>query len=289
MQQHERCRRTRVDDRIFPVFSSVCTGLLVLALLVTNQASAGAVTGSHPQDTDKKQGTGTIPDGMLDFLAEQVKEGNDERAVTLINQMPTIFGNLTKSEQAKLVKALEKCLGKRRKEEDNRLFIAVVEIFAKMGEPGQKATAKALRNKNVSKRPEVLCAAVRSLGSHGKTTYIKPLQEYLVNQEATVVAAAADAFGFYDKAADKYRKVIVKELLKSYTAIQSNAMPDVQGGRVQRQPGQPVRRPDEKRLNAVKGSFEASLKKLTGESHSGSFSWMQWYNKNKKKRWAARD
>jgi HEAT repeat protein len=217
-------------------------------------------------------------DDRIASLQEQVKKKSDDQATVVVDGLAQAFTGMNEDEKKKTIAALEKCLGARREEGDDKLFEAVVAAFANCGEPGQKATLKSLKGANVDKRPGVLSAALRSLGFHKNPANVKALVDYLVHNEPRVVAGAADALANYAEQPEKTRKPIVEELVKNYaqyaSAASKTGIPNSEKGLAQ------------ERLNIVEKSFQGALQKLTGQEFKDAPAAQKWFNDNKNKKWA---
>jgi HEAT repeat protein len=216
-------------------------------------------------------------DDRITSLAELVKKKSDDQATVVIDGLAQAFAGMADEEKKKAVAALEKCLGARREEGDDKLFESVVAAFANCGELGQKATLKSLKAANVDKRPGVLSAALRSLGFHKNPANVKTLVDYLVHNEPRVVAAAADALSNYADQPEKTRKPIVEELVKNYSQFASAAT-NAQASNKEKGQAQ-------ERLNVVEKSFQGALQKLTGQEFKDAPAAQKWFNDNKNKKW----
>jgi len=216
-------------------------------------------------------------DDRITSLQEQVKKKSDDQATVVVDGLAQAFTGMNEEEKKKTIAALEKCLGARREEGDDKLFEAVVAAFANCGEMGQKATLKSLKAANVDKRPGVLSAALRSLGFHKNPANVKALVDYLVHNEPRVVAGAADSLANYADQPEKTRKPIVEELVKNYSQYASAAsktgITNAEKGLAQ------------ERLNVVEKAFQGSLQKLTGQEFKDAPAAQKWFNDNKSKKW----
>jgi len=238
--------------RLFALFS-------VLALLAPERALG--TQDLSPQD---------ILDGLTSFL----KDKDDAHAVGSIEILGERFSTFAEADQKKAVSLLDKALDQNRDEGDNALYLAVFKTLSQMGPMGEKTTLKNLKSKTVKDRPEVLAAAVESLGSHKNDKNIEVLIDYLVYKDAEVVASAARALGEnYADQPEKVRKDIVEELVKNYSNCYTLTKANPKDFKFS------------DRLRAVEEPMKTSLQKLTGQSLSEALEWERWYNDNKKKPW----
>lgn len=217
-------------------------------------------------------------DDRVASLAEHVKKKDDDSACRVIEGLSQAFGGLTEEDKKKAISALEKCLNAKRDEADDKLFEAVVNSFANMGELGEKATIKNLKTSSVDKRRGVLAAALRSLGLHKNVADVKVLTDYLVHNEPMVVAGAAEALGQFGDQPEKVRKPIVEELVKNY-AQYSSAASNTSATNAQKATAKD-------RLNTVEKPFQVALQTLTGQEFKDAPSAQKWFNDNKTKKWA---
>jgi hypothetical protein len=216
-------------------------------------------------------------DDRIASLAEHVKKKSDDQAATVVDGIAQAFPNMSEEDKKKVVAAMEKTLNAKREEKDDKLFETVVNSWANMGEMGEKATLKNLKNANVEKRPSVLATALRSIGTHKNPANEKALTDYLVSSEPQVVSGAADGLANYADRPEKERKPIVDELQKAWSVYGSAAI----------KPGAtPAEKSQAKgKLQTVEKSFQAALQKLTGQEFKDFAAAQKWWNQNKGNKW----
>ena len=211
---------------------------------------------------------------LLEGLSSFIKKRNDSNAVGTISEISARFAGFNEKDQKAVVKAVSGALNKKRKKNQNELYIAALKALGGMGEEGAKALLKSLKNNNVKKRVPVLAECLFALSVHKNPKHIDTFVGFLKNSEPKVVAAAADSLGVYVDQPEKVRKKVVEELVKSYAGFASLA--------ASRGPREPIFKT---RLGQVERQMLASLTKLTGKKNDDAPKWQTWYNKNKKAKW----
>jgi hypothetical protein len=217
-------------------------------------------------------------DDRITSLAEHVKKKADDQAATVIEGLSQTYGTMSEEEKKKALAAVEKCLGARREDGEDKLFESVVNSFPNFGEAGEKAALRSLKSPNVEKRRGVLAHALRSIGKFKNPDDVKTLSDYLKNSEPMVVAGAADGLGEFAEQAEKVRKPIVEELVKGYATYASAA------SNASAPP--PQKAQAREKLNTVEKPFLASLQKLTGQEFKDAPSAQKWLNDNRNKKWS---
>jgi len=119
----------------------------------------------------------------------------------------------------------------------------------------------------------------RSLSVAADPRAVLPLATLIRSDEdATVVAAAADALATYGAAPLKFRREAVRQLVDVYTTTYNLMLSTKSEQRV-------IRSVMQKRWKVYAGSVRAALQDLTGQRFSRPQEWRTWWNKNKKKKW----
>ena len=238
-------------------------GALVLLAAVTAVVTApmGAA-----QDLTAEQ----LEDGLKGALKERLYD----RVPGIIDLMIQGYPNFSEDEQKDVAKAISGVLKRRVPEGEEAVYVAAAASFAHLGPHGLKNVKAALKVKSVKDNPDVLSAALASLGAHKDVKEIKTIVDYLVYKEPSVVAAAATSLGAnYRKVEEKRRKEIVGELVKAYANYHSLAAANAR---------EPIYR---ERLAVVERPMKEALRQMTGLDQADAPAWQKWYNDNKSKKW----
>ncbi len=225
------------------------------------------------------------PEELVERFEDAARERSGE-ATLLLKQLDARYEALAEEDRKKLLRVLETRLIRTREKDTLDLPLAILKVFERVGPLGAEETIRALRHQSVAERPDLLAETILSLARHHDPKHPRLLFEYLVHQEKSVFFAAIDALGEYDKVEEKHRKVIVEQLLRSYSSTISSSLPPPPGSR--RTPGKPdpFKTGDKDRAREAEAHFDSALARLTGETNiHGVTNWEKWYREARRKRW----
>jgi len=211
------------------------------------------------------------------------KMEDDFQAIGLIQSMSKDPSKQNSKDKKKIAKGLGDCfkLGKVREGRKDVIYREAADALAKYGEDGAKELAKYVENKRFKDNLSLRAHMLRALG---KTKHDKQI-EYLLEVTSRsphdeLRAASGEALGNFTEAKIKDKREIVKQIIRAWGSLHSEATQAVNND-----PSAPVNfGPQNARriLRATEGKWVATLQKLTGVSHTKFPDWQRWQNKNKR-------
>ena len=267
--------------RILSVFSVV---FLLATFLVFSFSSA--LLAAVPQDEE-------LPDVKmltkeLEVQYKKKKERDTDRIVAIYVLFSENYKEYKSNDQKKIVKAIRKGFDIKPPIEDREFLITGAGCLAGMGSEGLKGLQQAYEGRALTpkdkkdKRAARACLRTRAfieeaMGQTKEPAAIKPIGDFLWNDNAEIIKAACKALANYNELPVSKRKPVVEELVKVYAYLDSQAQ-------------QAIKEPKfgylRDRLIAVEGTFNQTLQKLTLQTLDSAPQWQKWYNKNKgKKKW----
>ncbi len=173
-------------------------------------------------------------------------------------------------------------VGKLRPADQTRLYDKATAALASMGKRGARPLRNAVTDERFKDRDYVRLRTrmIQALGAtrdDGQVEFLLDLA--LRSPEDPVIAAAGEALGNFDELATPKVRDLVKRLISRYgeLVMQSTQMESNDpNGPIDLGP-QNARRT----LTAIRGPWNATLAKLTGQSWSDAPEWQRWQNKNK--------
>ncbi|MGH7163788.1 MAG: HEAT repeat domain-containing protein [Planctomycetota bacterium] len=137
-----------------------------------------------------------------------------------------------------------------------------------------------LKNSPLRKDPAVRIGVCRAFQGSADPAGIPELVDMLHDVDDRVIAASAEAASAHRHAKEEVRKELFEELLKIYVPTW-NLKNSVDGGQ------KVAKARAERRWAVIEKPMERSLQLLSNVTQNDPPAWQRWWNKNKKKRWAA--
>lgn len=232
-----------------------------------------------PEDPEVEKLCDVLDDVRKDRKFELDGQGRD--AIDLLMQKQE--KGLNPKDEKAIVKALDGILNKAAKDrppERMQIYIVVAEALGRHGPEGAKSLQKAYDGKRFPDKSEWVPLRERLLINIGRTKDEKMvkflLDEARRNPEAALQAKAGEALGFFEESEEKVRKEIVEDLLVKFGSL--SEMASQIGTNVEAQNARD-------RLAAVRGPWNATLVKLTGQNFDTFREWQTWHNKNRNESW----
>ncbi|MCR9244185.1 MAG: HEAT repeat domain-containing protein [bacterium] len=219
----------------------------------------------------------------LKSMVADRKMRRDFQAIGLIQELTKAPEKLNPKDKSRLARALGGVFktGKTRPKKQHHLYREAADALAKFEKDGSKELAKAVEGKRIK---DFLVLRGHLLEALGRTQDTKQI-DYLL-EEATrsphdeIRAAAGKALGEFTNAKLKDKRDVVKQLLRSWGSLQSDA------SRLQsNDPANPVdfqRDNAIRTLQAIRDKWIGTLSRLTGQSLTRYEDWQRWQNKNAK-------
>ncbi len=164
------------------------------------------------------------------------------------------------------------------------LYEGVAEVLAQLGKDGLAQLRRAYDGKRLPTRGEaveVRCALLRAIGRTRQPAAVDVLLKAASRAiEPALQAAAGEALAEFAGAAEAVRKDIVKRLVLELAGAE--------GQTVMGRPGEPVNLTADmaqRRLDAIKKPWLATLTRLTGVEHATGVAWQSWWNDHKSASW----
>ncbi len=254
-------------------------GSLVLAALC---ALAPAAPAQKPPKKDQDPEVAAKVD-LLDEVADDRKFERDAEGVAAIDVLYQKHEEgLHPKDEKMVLKALDDVLNRSKVRDANQtqLYDAAAAALGQHGAGGAKALKKAFESKRFPDKPEWVPLREKLLRNIGKTKE-ESMVKFLIdearrNPEAALQAAAGEALGNFEESPEKVRKEIVSQLLITYGSLAEIA--SQLGTNIEAQNAQ-------RRLAALSGKWNDTLRKLTKQDFDAFREWQDWYNDNKNKPW----
>jgi HEAT repeat protein len=256
---------------------SLIGALLCLTGTLDLQAAVPAGVQEEQDVQDKRPQVKDLIEQLRGHAKKRAKE--DEQALGVIDKLVGEFERSGPKDRKAIVDTMVWLFGQKRTKElsegvpDTRLFDAGAVALGEMAPESAKPLIKLLGHKSIKKLLNTKARVIRSLGKTRHLDGVKPLQDLLKNKDVEVVAAAAQALGYYDGAPQKVRKDAFEDLLKALMSAKGNMDSD---------PQDLIAR---ERYYAISASIVTSLGALSGHDERVPEAWQRWWNKNKKKDW----
>lgn len=258
-------------------FRSLPLLLLGSALLAQNPAPAPTPPKGPDKEVAEKIAT------LKECIADR-KLARDVEGVQIVDFLLQKLqaGTLEPKDKAAVVKVFGEVFtgGKVRPHDHAEIYRAAAAALGYCGVDGAKALKAAYMDKRFPEKQDWVALRGELLKNLGRTKD-ESMVKFLCNEakrhpEAALQAAAGDALGNFEDSKEAIRKEVVSELLTRYgelnqLASQTTTSLDQQNAA--------------DRLATLKGPWNATLAKLTGQSFDKFGEWQQWYNKHKGQPW----
>lgn len=245
-----------------------CAAVLLCATLVAGPLFA--------QDDAAKP----TAESAAEQLQKALKSKQIENAKTAISELIGVYIDAydAKDEkaQATVIEALGKALSFRGG--DGSVISAAALGLGGMGQDAAKPLSSAVKDRRLRKEERLKPAylnCIRALGQTKSLRDIKTLGDLLNDKDFDVIAAAAEAMGYYngEDMKQSVRKKVAEDLIKALDSAYNAAEADPRNTTLQR------------KYEIVGPPLQSSLQKVTGASVGAAPEWRKWFNDNKKKRW----
>ena len=257
----------------------------LLSFFIAGPAPGAPAQVKHPQGlkkAPKKKPDPRVKEGIKKIKALIRKRGKqDAAAAEEIQKVVQLALPSADSDKKAVAKELERILlHTPRKLTQVTLYTAAIEGLKALGSFGAKGLLNAVKSKNFRKkeRLQLKCDIVRALGSSKELSMVKPLIDLMErDKDIQVNAAAVESLGNYAKAPEKVRKTIVERVVRLFSGTDN--------GSRSLDPKDSLADFYRRKLAAVGGPCQNTLRALTGQSFSTALEWLKWWNHNKGKRW----
>jgi len=263
----------------------ICLAALSLSLFLAPAARAAtpapaAPAGVQDDENEKPDKRPEVKELIEELEAHLKKKGKeDEEAIAVMDTLTQEFENSGPKDREDIVDAFEDVFDNKRPKEleegipDSRIYDAAAVSMATMGPESVDPLIDLIEHKNLKK---LLMTRARVITSLGKTKHldgVKPLRDLLKDKDVEIVAAAAQALGYFDEAPQDERKDAFEDLLKALMSAKGSMDSD---------PNDLIARD---RYQAIAASIITTLGSLTGHDERQPEAWQRWWNKNKKADW----
>ncbi len=270
------------------LFRSTPLPLALLALAgFSSSAAAGPIYATSApslvQDDeeelpDKRPEVAELLEQLLDHAGARGDEDRD--AIALIDQATQEFAKSGPKDRKEIVKALDRVMKEKRKENEeglpeNRLHIAAATALGEMGPESVKPLTSWIGHKQHKGDMALQRQLVLSLGNTRDEDGVKPIVDLLQHHTPQMQAAAAESLANYTEAEEKVRKEIFEELLKILMRVRAIIDQDFENV-IERE-----------RWEIISGPIMTTLTRLSGHEEYDAHEWQRWWNKNKKEDWDA--
>jgi hypothetical protein len=222
-------------------------------------------------------------DDIQDFVRDR-KMQRDLDAIAQMRMLVATPDQLNPKDQAQIAKDFAGLvrLGRTRPPEQDQLYREIGNALAKLGEDGAKYLSKVIEDKCIRGREYAALRGhlLRSLGKTKADTYVDfLLEQALRSPDDEVMAAAGGALGEFTELELRPRREVVKKLISRFGEwhLKTTQIPSSD-------PNAPVDFTPQnamRTLNAIRGPWNASLTRLTGQQFSNPPEWTHWLNKNR--------
>ena len=237
-----------------------------------------ALAQDPPPPVDNRPELKAMIDEMLGHITKRGKE--DHEAIGVIDKLVQEFPKCGPKDRGAIVKSLDRCFSEKRQEDengvfDNQLYIASATALGEMAPESVPVLLSWIGNKAHRKDLKLQRVLILKLGKTKNEAGREPLINLLVDKDAQIIAAAAEALGEYSAVELKLRKSTFDELLKVLMGAK---------GQVDSNPNDTVAR---ERYDMIAAPIVTSLTRLSGHEEHDPNEWQRWWNKNKKEDWDA--
>ncbi len=256
----------------------------LLSLLLLGAGPAVSAQVGHPQGVKKavkKKPDPRVKEGLKKLKALVRKRGKqDAAAAEEIQNLVKLAVDSADSDKKAVAKELGRILKTPRKLTQVTLYTAAIEGLKALGHFGSKPLLAALKSKNFRKkeRLQLKCDIIRAIGATKDPSMVKPLLDIMErDKDIQANAAAVQALGNFAKQPERVRKLIVERVVRFFASTDDSSR--------SLDPNDPMADFYRRKLAAVGGPCQDTLKALTGRSLPSSLEWVKWWNHNKGKRW----
>jgi HEAT repeat protein len=254
--------------------------LLALPAPPVRAASAAAPSGLQEEGQEVPDKRPEIKELIEELQAHYKKKGKeDEEAIAVMDKLTQEFERSGPKDKESIVAGLADAFDEKRPKEivegvpDTRIYDAAAVTLGTMGPESVPALVKLVDHKNLKKLLATRGRLIQSLGKTKDLAGVKPLRELLKDKDVEIVAAAAQAIGYYEEAPQPDRKEAFEDLLKTLMSAKGSMDSD---------PQDLIAR---ERYQAIAASIITTLGALTGHDEREPEAWQRWWNKNKKADW----
>lgn len=269
---------------------------VMASVLMTVVIAVGSVDFSRDARAaaqDKSLSEGDIKTKLAEFkkLIGDAKGAKDVAAIAILDELLKVYPKMKPADQNRFIKGVNACLAKRKiKRESGKgkaeLFRRAVRALGSVGPKASKALRTAYEGKTNRKfkgrewdslKGEML----EQLGVSKDPRNVDLLLEVARRADSDLLRRkAGGSLRHYDKAKLKQRKEICKQLIREWINIDSNARGTTDPNLAQQ------RARSEQRLAGVSGTWNVTLKRLTGQKFKSPQEWQNFYNGSMwKKNW----
>ncbi|MDH3590696.1 MAG: HEAT repeat domain-containing protein [Planctomycetota bacterium] len=209
------------------------------------------------------------------LVVAALRAGETTKALALLKDIGTLKEN--HAEAAALVKMIRSNRVKKPPEVMEASFLAL------QGIGSRKVTRKVialLKVKPLKKARAVRVGICRALSGSADPTAVETIVKLLRDPDDHVIAAAAEAAGAYRYAKDSVRKELFKTIMGIYVGTWN--MKNTVNPQLKKE-----KRRAEQKWEIVEQAMEKAMQLLSNVTQNDPPAWRKWWNKNKKKRWAA--
>lgn len=207
-------------------------------------------------------------------VADLLKKDEPGKAIKLLREIGKHKDN--HAEAIELVKLIKASKPKKAPEVYEASFQALKGI-------GSRKVTSALialfKHPRLKKEPMIRAGICTALGGSADPKAVKSLTERMRDSDDRVIAAAVAAAGPYRYAKTSIRKELFKSVISAYVPTWNQKESINPDQRKERERA-------ERRWQVIAKSCEQSLQLLSDTTREDPPAWRNWWNKNKKKKWA---
>lgn len=250
------------------------TPILALCLLALLFPLSGPVFAQT--EKPEKKGPTEESKKLLSDSIDALKAAQKEDLELETKRCMKLVAGHFKGGDKKLKKSALSALARQLKARNMEMKLATLKALSQTG-PGAAKILKAEIKRPAAKNSLTYkCECIKTLGQLADPKTIDYLLKLLHNKDVDVTAQGIEALGYYKEVKTKYRKDIVKELLKFYGPLEGAArMPTAKTSIV-------------RKYTALKPSFQSTLTSITGKVDAKTAAqWATWFRKvgKKLKKW----
>jgi HEAT repeat protein len=210
------------------------------------------------------------------------KMEDDFQAIGLMQALTKTPDQQNSKDKKKIAKGLGDVfkLGRVREGRQDVLYREAADALAKYGADGAKGLSRAVENKRFKDNLSLRAHMLKALGKTKDDKQIDYLLEVTSRSPRDPLrAASGEALGNFTEAKIRDKREIVKQVIRAWGSLQSEATRAVSNDASGPQDFGPQNA--RRILRACEGKWISSLQKLTGMSFTKFADWQRWQNKNK--------
>ena len=270
--------------KLKPTTLALTLGLLVTPVAFSLPAPTVALTPalaslSLDDDDDLPDKREVVKD-LIDQWEDHIKAKGEEdgQAIAVLDKLNMEFANSGPKDRASIVKAVEKGLTLKRKDNEDgtpevKVGIACAVVMGGMGPESVKPLISIATGKKLRKSEQLHRQSILALGKTKHEDAVKPLLGLIADKEAYIQGAAIEGLGEFREQEQDVRKEIVSDLIKNIMPLK-NAVDNDSSDILARE-----------RFDVIGPPTITTLQNLTDQNLRDFNEWQSWWNNNKREDW----